>query len=182
MRDSESIILAKRYAKAITAAIADKSSYEDFHSSLKDFLSSLKINGNESILKKLSAPIVSLSEIGAFMSDFKEKSNEDLYKVMTLLASDKRLVLLPNIYEELETLRLEREGVEPVVVYSAVALSKAQSESVKSKVEKLLNKSVVLDFIVDKSVVGGLKFRFKSSLVDDSVGSKISSLKEQLLA
>ena len=71
-------------------------------------------------------------------------------------------------------------GIAEAVVTGAVALSDAQMEALKQKLEKISGKKVSLLQKKDPSVVAGLRVELEGKLLDGTVQSRLSGLSRKL--
>ena len=55
-----------------------------------------------------------------------------------------------------------------------------QIQKITSALEKRLNSEVVIDFDIDKSLIGGLKIAYEDQVLDMSIKRKLDLLQTQL--
>jgi F-type H+-transporting ATPase subunit delta len=94
-----------------------------------------------------------------------------------LLAANGRTGALGDIIAAFERLSAKRRGVVSARVTTAVALTDAQTDSLKSALRMALGKEPLIETKVDPAILGGLKVRVGSRLYDASLKSKLDSLK-----
>jgi F-type H+-transporting ATPase subunit delta len=87
-----------------------------------------------------------------------------------LLEISKRFLFLSNQ-------KLNRVDVD---IVSAIELDDKQKEEIKTKLEMMIEKSVIPVFKVDSSIIGGFKARFSDTVVDASVKHQLELLKKKL--
>ena len=71
-------------------------------------------------------------------------------------------------------------GIEEATVTSAVELTDAQAESLRSKLEQISGKTVVLTQKVDSAVLGGLKVEIGGRLLDGTVMGRLADLRKKV--
>ena len=71
-------------------------------------------------------------------------------------------------------------GIEEATVTSAVALTEAQVKSLKSKLEAISGKTVILRQKVDSSVLGGLRVEIGGRLLDGTVMGRLADLRKKV--
>jgi F-type H+-transporting ATPase subunit delta len=100
--------------------------------------------------------------------------------LLTLIQRDE-LKLLPEIVEALRE-RVHRAEIAPVPVevVSAVALTDAQRKSLVAKLEAQYGANLGLSYRIDPSILGGLVVRIGDKLIDGSVASKLTAMKQAL--
>jgi F-type H+-transporting ATPase subunit delta len=101
---------------------------------------------------------------------------------ITLLADNRRLMVLPEIKTLYEELKAEQEKTLVVDVTSFSAPSKAQQENLREKLSLRLQRSVVLNVHIDPALLGGAIIRAGDLVIDGSVRSQLNKLATNLAA
>ena len=97
-----------------------------------------------------------------------------------LLAEKKRLAALPAIAENFEALLDEEKDLLRGKVVTAVELDEHRREAVLQKLSGQFGKKLVLTFSVDGSLLGGITLRVGDRMLDASLRTQLSILKEQI--
>lgn len=97
-----------------------------------------------------------------------------------LLLRKKRLVLLEAIAHEFQVIVERAKGLERAIVVSAVRLTDGERDRLHRELERLTGKKIVLESLVDASLVGGAYVRIGDRVIDRSVRSLLGSLAQQL--
>jgi len=105
-----------------------------------------------------------------------------LQNFVRLLASNKRLSLLPEVVQLFEELKAERERTVDVDVISAFAINDAEAQELTAALKARLQREVKLSTSVDKSLIGGLIVRAGDLVIDGSVRGKLNKLSETMNA
>lgn len=105
-----------------------------------------------------------------------------LQNLVRLLASNKRLPLLPEIHVLFEDLKAERERVVEVDVVSAFPLDAEAEAKLTASLKSRLDREVKLSSRVDKSLIGGMVVRAGDLVIDSSVRGKLKKLTETMNA
>lgn len=108
--------------------------------------------------------------------------NEAISNLVSLLATNKRLMLLPEICALYEALRAEQEKTLDVEVSSFSDLSKTQQERLIESLSKRLQRNVSLKISIDPSLLGGAVIRAGDLVIDGSVRGKLNKLTTDLAA
>jgi len=87
---------------------------------------------------------------------------------------------LPNIADQLDQLAAAGGGRQVATVRSAVALSDDQQQRLAAALKQSTGNDVDLRVIVDTSVVGGLVTTMGDTVIDGSIRSRLSKLRETL--
>lgn len=110
------------------------------------------------------------------------KDNKSLNNLITLLAANKRLLLLPEIKALYEVHRAEQEKTLDVDVISFSTVSSAQQQKLVDSLSKRLQRKVSLKISIDPSLLGGAVIRAGDLVIDGSVRGKLNKLGTGLAA
>ena len=97
-----------------------------------------------------------------------------------LLLRKKRLGLLQAIAHEFQAIVERAKGLERATVVSAVVLTDGERDRLHRELERFTGKKIVLESLVDASLVGGAYVRIGDRVIDRSVKSLLGSLAQQL--
>lgn len=93
-----------------------------------------------------------------------------------VLAANRRLVALDLIIQSFEKLVADHRGEVNANVVSAVKLSSAQMKSLQKNLKSAIGRDVMIDQVVDESLLGGLKVKVGSRMIDSSLKTKLDNL------
>ncbi|WP_298624175.1 F0F1 ATP synthase subunit delta [uncultured Legionella sp.] len=110
------------------------------------------------------------------------KDSKSLDNLITLLATNKRLMLLPEIKALYEVHRADQEKTLDVDVISFSAVSPAQEQQLIDSLSKRLQRKVSLNISIDPSLLGGAVIRAGDLVIDGSVRGKLNKLGTGLAA
>lgn len=105
-----------------------------------------------------------------------------LQNLVSLLAGNRRLALLPQISELFEALKAESEKSIDVDVVSAFAMDASAEAKLASALKARLQRDVKLSSSVDSSLIGGMIVRAGDLVIDGSVRGKLKKLTETMNA
>src|SRR5688572_12148036 len=103
------------------------------------------------------------------------KLGGDAENFVRVLAENGRLELLPQIREQFEALKNEREGVMEAEVQSAFDLSDAQVSDLVSRLEKKFGRKVKAKVTVDKALIGGVRLVLGDKVIDGSARAQLGA-------
>ena len=183
---SESVTIARPYAKAIFAHALAEKQLGLWSSILNNLAQAVLVP--ESI-RLLSDPVISNEQKTALLltvcKDTSGKSatqQQVIEKLVQLLAENKRLHLIPDIYVLYEALRAEQEKTLTVDVYSYSELNEEQKEKLVQSLSARLKREIALNISIDKSLLGGAIIRAGDLVIDGSVQGKLNKLRSNLAA
>ncbi len=104
----------------------------------------------------------------------------DQQNFLHVLASNKRLPLLPEISEMFEALKAEQERTVDVTVVSAYSLEGSTEQTLAQVLSKKLEREVKVETQVDESLLGGVVIRAGDLVIDGSVRGRLNKLSEAM--
>lgn len=127
----------------------------------------------------LSNPDVTKDQLfDLFREILKPMLDTEKINFLHILAQNKRLPLLPFIFELFSNLRADYEEVINVKIVSAVTLDQKYQQKIVKTLVKRLKKQVLLKNEVDPSIIGGAIIRAGDTVIDGSVRGKLNRLLE----
>ncbi len=108
------------------------------------------------------------------------KLSATLAGTLGLMASNRRLFVLPQLLAALQAMIAEEKGEVTAEVTAAAALTKAQSDKLAASLKKTVGKTVKLNTTVDENLIGGLIVQVGSKMIDTSIRSKLASLQNAM--
>ena len=131
----------------------------------------------------ISDPNLSDAKIaGLFISILAGKLTGEAENFVRVLAQNDRLQLLPEIRQQFEALKNEREGVLEAQVQSAFELDPAQLKDLVDRLEKKTGRKVRPHVSVDRELIGGVKIVLGDKVIDGSARAQLSALESALKA
>jgi F-type H+-transporting ATPase subunit delta len=130
----------------------------------------------------LTSPLYSREEQAAAVAAVakKMKLSDTTSNVMALMASKRRLFVMPQLIATLQEKLAEERGEVTAEVTSAKKLTKAQAEKLASTLKAQVGKSVTIKETVDESIIGGLIVKVGSKMIDTSIASKLNALQNTM--
>ncbi|THH36974.1 F0F1 ATP synthase subunit delta [Aliishimia ponticola] len=172
--------IAARYATAVYDLAKDDNSVAAIESDLDALSGALAESGDFNNL--IGSPIYSREEQGAAISALASKMGLStiMSNTLALMASKRRLFVLPQLLTALREQIAEDKGEVTAEVVSAKALTKTQSDKLAKSLKDRLGKDVTINATVDESIIGGLIVKVGSKMIDTSIRSKLASLQNTM--
>ena len=173
-------LLAKRYAVAlvdVAQAAGALPSVENNIISLENIL-----NSHPELATALASPIFAAQSQLSVLQDLAKRHSYHplVVNFMGVLAANRRLNSLPAIILAFTSEIARRAGIVEAVVRSAAPLSASQEESLSRNLSSTTGKNVRLHVSVDPSLIGGMVVTVGSTMVDDSIQSKLNRLGHEM--
>ena len=109
-----------------------------------------------------------------------EALSEKMQNYIAILAANKRLPLLPEIYALFTRYKANQEKSIDVEVISAFDLDDATSDRLASVLGKKLERDVKVSTSTDRNLLGGILIRAGDLVIDGSVRGRLNKLAEAM--
>lgn len=179
---SDSTTIARPYARAIFEHALAKNNLAQWSDYLFVLAQAvLDAKASQFIANPASTPEQQIELLHAACA-IKDKGNQSLSNLISLLATNKRLMLLPDIKALYEVHRAEQEKTLGVDVVSYSEVSAAQQQQLIDALSTRLKRNVSLNISIDPSLLGGAVIRAGDLVIDGSVRGKLNKLSTDLAA
>ena len=140
------------------------------------------INDSADFRNLLTSPLYGRDEQSAAVAAIakKMKLKDTVANLLGLLASKRRLFVLPQVVATLQDMMADERGEVTAEVTSAKALTKAQSDKLAKTLKAQVGKAVTIKETVDESIIGGLIVKVGSKMIDTSIKSKLNALQNTM--
>jgi F-type H+-transporting ATPase subunit delta len=130
----------------------------------------------------LTSPLYSRDEQGAAIAAVskKMKLSPTTNNVLALMASKRRLFVLPQLVATLRDQIAGHKGEVTAEVTSAKALTKAQADKLAKALKAQVGADVKIKATVDEAIIGGLIVKVGSKMIDTSIKSKLNALQNTM--
>lgn len=182
MSESASISsgIAARYATAIFELAKEGKSVEILERDVETLAAAL--NESADFADLISSPVYARDQqsnaIGAIAA--KMGLSETVTNALRLMATKRRLFVLPHLLRALGDMIAEEKGEVTADVTAAKALTKAQSDKLAKSLKATIGKTVKINSTVDESLIGGLVVKVGSKMIDTSIRSKLNALQNSM--
>lgn len=99
---------------------------------------------------------------------------------LRLMASKRRLFVLPQLLDVLRALIADEKGEVTAEVTAAIALTKAQQDKLAKSLKATIGKDVKIKLAIDESLIGGMVVKVGSRMIDTSIAAKLSNLQNAM--
>ncbi|MHB2149207.1 ATP synthase F1 subunit delta [Calditrichota bacterium LG25] len=173
--------VAKRYTKAIFQLAQENNILEQIE---QDFLLlSDLLRQSDELDQFLANPLIREDKkMEALEEMVGPKANPMTKNFLRLLATKRRLRVLPAILENFRQMMLEYRNIVEGEVVSAVELDESQLAAIKKRLEEMWGKNVKLYPRVQPDILGGFVVRVQDVVIDNSIRLQLNKLREKLTA
>ena len=170
----------KEYAAALFELALEEGKEQEFLKELSEIKNIL--DENSEYLEFLGSPAISLAQrLEAIDEAFSESCSEYIVSFLKLLCENGRIRVLSGAIDEFRKLCMLHSNRTTANIYSVVPLSEEQKNGVVSKLEKLTGKTIEAAYIIDESLIGGLKIEVEGKTYDGSIKHRLLEVKEGIV-
>lgn len=170
-------VMSKEYAGALFAIAREEASVREYSEAL-DEISAL-FEENSEYMELLVCPAIPLSERKQALKEaFSGRVPEYILYFLLLLWEKGRLRLFGECVKEYRRLAEASENAAAAKVTSAVELTQSEKDRIVRRLEKLSGKSVVIEYITDPEIMGGVIIETEGRVIDGSLRRHLQQAKE----
>jgi len=172
--------LARRYALALYEISEQKNRVESILQDLREIVDI--IYSNQEFQDVIKHPQISTSRKKEIFSNvFKEKVDDELLSFLILLIEKERILYIDEILIEFERIHLERNNTVVAQVKTVIPLNEDERHRLKSKLESIYNKNIIINEELDAAIIGGVYVRVGNDAIDGTIKAKLDDMKKLML-
>lgn len=169
-----------RYAASMLETALEKNNLEVVSSDIKLLVETLE--QSRQLQSMLESPVIRPElKLNILKEIFSKKISKESMDFVEFVISKKRESLLNSIGKRFLELRDEHLGIANVFVTSASEFSNEQKSVLQSRLEKILDKKVRLNFKTDLNLIGGFIAKVDDTLYDASIRHQLELLRKIFL-
>lgn len=131
----------------------------------------------------VASPVIpSVKKRAVFGEVFTNRVGKETLTFINMLISKSREAILLDTVAQFKDLHDEKLGIVNVGVRTAVELNYAQEKDLRTQLERMTNKKVRFQFMIDKAIRGGLIIRIGDTVLDTSVTRQLERMRERFIA
>lgn len=143
-------------------------------------LANTVLSQNGDYLKILDTPAIPKEEKLGLIADAFASLSEYVKNTLMILCEKREVYTLPSVYSTFLSLYNEEMGIIEAECVTALPLGEKESEAIRSRLEKITGKTVILKNTVDPSILGGVKLRYLGIQVDGSLKARLDAISESI--
>lgn len=175
-------IVARRYARALFAVGKEKG-LEELEAYGKDLAAVTEtLDESPQLLRIFRNPIFGVEEKKGLVEKIASKAGlgQMVQNFLNLLTDKERLGILPDISDYYGSLLDAEKGVVRGELITAVDLADAKQDEIRKSLEAKSDQKLILDFNVNKDILGGAVLRVGDKVLDASLRAQLDILKENI--
>lgn len=172
--------LDRRYALALYEVAEEKGKVQQYLEDLREICN--LIDTNKDFYEVIKHPQISTKKKKrTFINIFKGHIDEELLSFLLILIEKDRILFLKEKLREMEKIDLERKNTLKGIVKTTIPLTEEEFNKLVSELEKKYNKHIILEQVIDKSILGGIYLRINNDVIDGTIKSKLEELQDLML-
>ena len=172
--------VGKRYAEALSGNISDTGTLEKALENLRSFNEAMFTEPE--LARFFEHPSISSEKKQNVVREIcsRLEVDEKVANMMTLLNERGKVLFLGKIVEYFEQVVDRRLNQTRVQVTSAHPLTTENIDRLKTALNKILGKTILIDTEVDESLIGGIMLRIGDQVADDTIRNRLEILKRTI--
>ena len=177
---SMSLSIASRYAQALFEISKEENALKSLEADTDALGAALA--ESPALSEMIASPMVAREDQARAMAAIAAKMGLStvMSNTLALMASKRRLFVLPQLVANLRARIAEEKGEVTADVVSASKLSAEQTKALVATLKAKIGKDVKLNTTVDESLIGGLIVKLGSTMIDTSVKAKLAALQNAM--
>jgi F-type H+-transporting ATPase subunit delta len=169
--------MAGRYATALFELALETKSVDQVQSDLKAFAA--LVASSPDLQRLVRSPVFSADEQARALDAVLDKASISgiAKNLLRVVAANRRLFVVDQIIRGFNARVAAHKGEVTAQVTVAEQLNDARLNEIRDALKAVTAKDVTLDVIVDPSIIGGIKVKVGSRMVDASLRTKLNSIK-----
>ncbi|MCK5589963.1 MAG: ATP synthase F1 subunit delta [Dehalococcoidales bacterium] len=172
------IASGKRYAQAAFELAMQRNELESWQVSLRKIA---ELSTDEAFTALVENPKLPFEVKKSLLEQRLRDVNPLALNLVCLLVHRGRLGTAGNVSREYDRLLDAYHGIEHAEVVTALSLDEKDKERISSQLGEMVNRKVIVDAVVDSSVIGGFKAKIGDMLIDGSVRNSLDALRRNLV-
>ena len=176
---AEVATIARPYAEA-AFGLADKSGALQAWS---DALGALAQAAHDPDMQKVVGnPLVPEAKLVEMFAGVAAGAPQELRRFLETLAENRRLTVLPEVRDQFEKLRAEREGTVDARIETAFPLEGDALAGLVADLERRFKRKVRAEVVHDPELIGGARISVGDQVIDGSIRGKLTAMAAGLMS
>ena len=169
--------MAGRYATALFELALETNAVDQVKADLASFDTMVGSSGD--LTRLVRSPVFAAEDQARALAAILDKSGIKgiAANFLKVVASNRRLFSVREIIRGFNALVAKHKGEVTAEVTVAEQLNDARMNDIRDALKQVTGKDVQIDVTVDPSIIGGLKVKLGSRMVDASLRTKLNSIK-----
>ncbi|QLY40258.1 ATP synthase F1 subunit delta [Hujiaoplasma nucleasis] len=166
---------SKQYALALFSLASEKKEIEIIYQELNQLIQGL----DDDSFKFFLNPKIENKEKHQVIE--KVLNNQLLINFFKALIDNNRFNFVEEILKAYKELLNESQNIGELIVFSNKALSQENKDKLIQKFTKVLNKKIIINEVIQPSIIGGIRIEYQGSVIDQTVDASLEQIKSSLI-
>ncbi len=173
-------VIGKRYADALSKSIEDTEKLDGVLWSLQGFCSAFETQPD--LVRFFAHPGISQASKTQMVQKLCDhlKAGDAVRSMILVLTERKKVLFLRSIANYFEQAADKRLNQVRVTVSATAELAKEQVSRLRDALGRILDKKIIIETRVDKSLIGGITLQVGDTVADASLRNRLSILKQAI--
>lgn len=172
--------IARPYAEAVFRLAREKNALSEWADRLATLAAIVSDTRMQAVIADPNTSATRAAELVGSIGD--KVLGEAGKSLLTVLAGNDRLMLLPEIASQYEVLKAEAEGKLEATIVSAQEMSEAQKAGMMAALKARFGREVQATVEIDPSLIGGAVITVGDQVIDGSVKGRLQKMAASLAA
>lgn len=179
--DKQISISAKNYADSLIQI--GKDGIMSFDAILNDLNTVKEITGtSDELVKVMENPAISINSKNEILdSVFSNHISDKIINFLKILIDKKRFNELNQIIQAYSNEVDNINNIKRVEVISAIEITEDRRQRLIEKLQNKLQKNVIVNWVLDSEIIGGLVIKIDDDVIDNSLKNKLENLSKNII-
>ena len=140
------------------------------------------IDGGTNEFLTLNNPLWKFEQKAQILEDLAQRCGfcKSMLNTLKILAQNNELNILSEVLNQFILLYQEKHNIAEIEVTTVIPLSAEQENLLKAKLSAVFKREILLHYIINPQIIGGLVLKYGTHFIDNSIKHKLDAL-EQLM-
>jgi len=166
---------SKQYALALFSLATEENQADEIYDEFHQFVEGLEAQTKKFFLH----PKIENKDKRQVVE--KVAKNSLLTNFLKTVVDNNRFDLIEEILRAYKDLLNESKNIAEIIIYTQKALSEENKTKLKNKFTKVLDKKIIINEVINPSIVGGVRIEYQGSVLDRTINATLEQLKSSLI-
>lgn len=171
-------LVARKYAQALFMVGTENNQGEAILADFTGIVNLFKVE--KDLLNLMLTPSLNSDEKGILQRVFDSVSNQYVKNTLKILVDKGRFENIFEIYDVFKGLYNEQKNLVEARVFTVVPLDEVQRVALEENLAKRFSKKVILENVIDASILGGAVVYIGGQVIDGSIKNQLNQMKTQM--
>lgn len=164
-----------QYALALFSLASDEKKIDEIYQEFHQFVLGLDEQGHKFFLNP------KMEEKNKHEIVEKVLNDKYLINFIKTVIDNNRFYLLEEMLTAYKELMNEEKNIAELTIYTQKKLTKDQKSRISEKFEKSLDKKIIMNEVIQPSIVGGIRIEYQGKVLDQTINASLDQLKSSLI-